>query len=158
MEDIKQYLLTVTAASILCGILVTLLGKKSASGSIVKVLCGLFLSVSVVAPWAKIQLLDLATYTDNLQLEASQYAANGENTASEELAAIINQQTQAYILDKADSLGLDIAVEVTLNDQEPPVPYTVVITGSAAPYAKEVLSQFIANDLSVPKERQKWSK
>ena len=47
-------------------------------------------------------------------------------------------------------------VEVTLNDDDPPVPCGVKITGSISPYSKEMLSSFIANDLSIAKEDQIW--
>jgi cell division protease FtsH len=81
----------------------------------------------------------------------------GIDEEKKELEEIIKTKTQAYVLDKADSLGLDLEVEITVDNSELPVPVSVVLTGAAAPYAKARLSNIIANDLAVPKEAQIWN-
>ena len=70
-------------------------------------------------------------------------------------AAIITQQTQSYILDKADTLGVCLEVGVELNEEM--VPWRVTMTGEAPPYARQRLEGIIQDDLGIPAERQVWS-
>ena len=43
MESIRDYLLSVTAAALICGIISSLTGKSSNIPKVLKLLCGLFL-------------------------------------------------------------------------------------------------------------------
>lgn len=157
MEKIGQYLLSVAVAALICGILSALVGKKTTGGALVKLLCGLFLVATVISPWAQVQLDDLTSYLDSLTLDANTITSAGVEIAAEEEAAIIKSKLEAYILDKADSLGLDLAVDVTLEEIQPYLPHTVTLTGTVSPYAKQVLSQYIADDLGIPEAYQLWN-
>ena len=156
VEDIRQYLLTVIAAALLCGVINGIIGKKSAYGAVVKLVTGLFLAVTVISPWVKFKITDFSSYIEGISADAQSVAASGELMAQDELASIIKTQTQTYILDKATSLKLDVEVEVTLCDSDPPLPCAVTLRGAASPYAKEMLCQYIANDLGIPEEDQLW--
>lgn len=156
MDSIRQYLLSVAAAAIICGIAIGLSGKKSAYSTIVKMLTGLILAVTVIAPLANMKLMDFSDYIDGLSIEADDAVLEGEIMAREATASIIKSNIEAYILDKAASMDLNIEVEVTLSSTSPPGPSAVLITGAVSPYSKEVLMQYIATDLGIPKENQAW--
>lgn len=156
MDQIRQYLLSVIAAAILCSIVNTLIERKGACYSIIKLITGLFMATIVVSPLINIRISDITTYFGELSAEGSSITADGEAIALNELCSIIKSKTEAYILDKAVSMDLDIEVEVTLNSANPPLPCAVTIRGSAAPYSKEVLSEYIANVLGISKEEQLW--
>ncbi len=155
-ESIRQYLLTVTAAALICAIVNTLTGPSGTVKAVLKLLTGLFLAASVISPWIQIRPLDLSGFTDTLQIEGAQAVAAGEEAAQESMGEIIKQRVAAYILDKAESLELDLEVEVTLDGADPPQPCGVTITGAAAPYAKEVLRAYIEDNLGIAKENQWW--
>lgn len=156
MDQIRQYLLSVIAAAILCGIVNTLIEKKGAYSSIVKLITGLFMAITVISPLITIRIGDISDYFGELSAESASITADSEASAFKELCAIIKSKTEAYILDKAVSMDLDIEVEVTLDSANPPLPCAVTIWGSAAPYSKEVLSEYIAKDLGISKEDQLW--
>ena len=156
MDEIRHYLISVTACAIICGIVTGLSGKNSAHGTIIKLISGLFLALTVISAWVKVQLIDFSDYMDSFSCEASVWAADGESIAYGELSAIIKEQTEAYILDKAISMGLNIEVEVTLDSSNPPIPSAVSINGSISPFSKEKLSRYIADDLGIPEESQLW--
>ena len=67
------------------------------------------------------------------------------------MTEIIKQRTQAYILDKAQALNTVLEVEVTLSDDDIPVPLKVRLKGKISPYAKGRLQATIAEDLGIEK-------
>ena len=82
--------------------------------------------------------------------------SGNEESGQKEYSDIIKRRTAAYILDKAKNLGADLMVEVTLNDEIPPVPCAVRLRGIITPYAKKVLSETIFRDLGIKTEEQTW--
>lgn len=156
MGDVQQYLLTVTAAAMVCAVVNTLSGPKGTVKAVLKLLTGLFLALSVISPWLDIGQLNLSSFTDDLQNEAVDAVSLGETMALDSVGRIIKEKTAAYILDKAESLGLDIVVEVTLDSSNPPQPCAVKIDGATSPYAKDILMQYIEDNLKIAKENQSW--
>lgn len=156
MEGVKQYLLSIIAAAIISALVITIIGKKGAHAAIVRLLTGLFLAMTVVSPWTKLQMNDLSSYFEGISLEANSVSSEAMAMISEERTSIIKNEIEAYILDKAASLELDIKVDVELSDQDPPTPYAVTISGTASPYAKQRLQSIISEKLGVPKEQQSW--
>lgn len=157
MEGLKAYLVSVTAASIICGIVNSLAGKKGTVSSVLKLLTGLFLALTVIRPVIRLSISEFDLYLDSITAKADAAVADGEIIAFQELAAIIKTETEAYILDKAASLGVDLEVEVILSDTAPPLPTEVLLTGAVSPYAKVQLSEMIAAELGIPREAQRWS-
>ena len=156
MEDIRQYLLTVISAAFLCGIINGIIGKNGSYGTIVKLVSSLVLVLTVISPWTKIKLQDLSQYTEGLMHEAETITQNGEAFALSQSTSIIKSKTEAYILDKAASIGLNIEVEVTLCESVPHIPCAVKITGNASPYLKQKLHKIITNDLGISEDNQLW--
>ena len=152
MEALRQYILSVVAAALLCG-LVTGVMPSGRAKQIIRMVCGLFLAYTVLQgltgmEWRMPQWTDLAAD------DARQAAALGESIGEESRAKIISEQTRAYILDKAAALGLALEAEVTLD--EGLVPRSVTIRGQAAPYERRQLQSTIALELGIPKEKQQW--
>jgi len=59
-------------------------------------------------------------------------------------------------LDKANQMGLDISVEVSLGEDDM-IPNGIAITGTVSPYAKEVMETFMEDTLGIAKENQQWN-
>jgi len=156
MEGIPQYLISVTAAALFCGIINSFTMKKSTGSTIIKLLTGLLMVVTVLSPWPNIDLREFTDYTLDLSADAQEAMSVGEVYAKSQTQEIINQRTQAYILDKAALLGIEVNVAVTLDDGSPPKPRGVTISGEASPYAKNVLQQYIESNLAIPKENIIW--
>ena len=156
MEAVKEYLFGVTVAALCSGILVSILGKKGMAAGTVKFFCGIVMLLAVMGPLVNIRLGSLGDVLDDISLEAESAAAFGQDSAQKEYCNIIKQRTAAYILDKAETLGAELTVEVTLNDEVPPVPCAVRLCGVVTPYAKKVLSETISRDLGIKTEEQTW--
>lgn len=157
MDGIRQYLLSVTAAAIVCGIITGLLGKKGTQAAIVKMLAGLFLALTVIQPFAKLRITALTDYAHDISVDASSAVDMGTTAAQAALAAGIKAQSEAYILDKADAWDASLSVEVSLSDSIPPTPQKIYLTGQVSPYTKAQLSKIIEDDLGISKENQIWT-
>ena len=153
---IRDYILTVTAASLICGIVNAIQFRKTPARALIKLISGLFLAVTVISPLLQLKIRDYIDYSLEVSMEADAIAAEGENIAAEAMGSIIKSKTDAYILDKAASLGADVQIETVLADTQPLVPVRVVIKGTASPYAKTLLSDWISQTIGIPKEAQQW--
>lgn len=156
MESVREYLIGVTAAAIFCGVLTRLIGNKGVTGALLKLVVGVFMVLAVVSPWLQVRWEQLMDITTDIKGDAEAAAAEGVISAREAMEEIITEQTAAYILDKADSLGVRLTVEVDLDSGEIPVPCAVRLAGNISPYAKSVLSEYISENLGIGTEEQTW--
>lgn len=156
MESLRQYIFSVTAASIICAVLTHITAGAGKSREIVKLITGLFLAFTVIRPVADIQIEELSVYTLGITDEAQEAVTSGEVFAKDSLSAIIKQETEAYILDKASALGAEITVDVVLRGDPQPIPEEVYILGSVSPSVKAQLQKTIAEDIGIAKEYQIW--
>ena len=156
MDGIGQYLLSLIAASIICSIVNTWIGSKGTAGSLIKLVTGIFMTFTLLSPIVHIRLSDYTAGLSSITVDAQTYVQAGQENASNAINNIIKQQTEAYILDKAASMELNLEVEVTLSETDPPAPDSVVLKGQVSPYAKIQLAQFLAEQLGIAKENQTW--
>ena len=156
MENLKQYFISITACAILCSIITGLLGKEKASGRLVNMLCGLLMSFTLIRPITHLQIDKYTYFSNSLSDNTQAVIAAGENYRINQLSAIIKEETETYILDKAQALNCTLDVEVIIYKSDPPIPTEVYINGNPTPSAKEQLTQIIEADLHISKENQIW--
>ena len=154
MEEFRTYILSVTAAGILCAMVNTLAGKGTYS-SLLKLMTGVVLATVVISPVASIPAVNLTRYLDALELDAAEAVEAGTRYSREQSQARITEDLEAYILDKAEELGMEITVALTL-DEETMVPASVTIEGSASPHARTVMESILQEYLGIPLEALTW--
>lgn len=155
MEGVRQYLIGITAAALVCGIAVRLV-HKGLVGAVVKLMAGVFMALAVAAPLVNIKLDDLTKMTLDIHADAEALTAEGENSAREAIAQIISGETAAYILDKAEALGASVTVTVYVSSDAYPVPTHVRLEGSVSPYARLELNEYISANLGIEAEEIEW--
>ncbi len=156
MEDLGRYILSVTAATLLLSVLQSITGKKGTYGALLKLIGGLFLSFTIIAPVADIELDRVLEFPWDFAAQGSAIASRGQEYAQDQLHGIIKDRCEAYILDKAQTYQANVTVEVFLSQGEVPVPSSVRLRGNISPYARQALQQWIQNDIGIPKEHQVW--
>lgn len=157
MEEIRQYLLSIIAAAIICAVVIRIAGQKNMVCAMIKLFAGLFMSLTVISPLLKLQIGNFSDYLSTLELDADCYISEAEESAAFERSGIITNAIESYILDKATSLGVTIQVEVELSDTDKQTPNKVVLVGDISPYNKLKLQQIIKDDLGIPEENQFWT-
>lgn len=156
MEALGRYILSVTAAAIIFGILQSLFDKKGSPGALMRLIGGLFLAFTVISPVAELNLNTAFEMPWDYAQQGSAAAFQGEEIAQEQLEGIIKERCRTYILDKARDYQAQLEVEVTLTQDEIPVPAAVRLQGSISPYAKSALQQWLEEDMGIRRENQIW--
>lgn len=155
MDNLRQYLLTIICATMLCAVALRIFEKNSAHNSILKLLTGIYLSITVISPLTDIRLQDITYSLPDYRVEAKQIVEQSNSDVNSQLRGIITHEAEAYILDKATTLGIVIDAEIALSENGN-TPQSVIIKGDISPYAKSRMQQIIIKDLGIPKERQLW--
>lgn len=156
MDLIRQYLIKIISAALICAVVNSFVGKKGALTAALKLLSGLFMAFTVISPLVSVRIQDFTNYLDELSVDSSQCVTAGETMAESTLAGIIKTKTEAYILDKAENYGAVLYVEVNVDGSDLPVPSTVSIKGNISPFGRAQLEKIIADELGIALEDQTW--
>ena len=157
MEGVRSYLLSLCAVAIVCCCVRRLLGTKGTPAGIGKMLCGVLLTITLLRPLHHLPDLWWKEYPSDLHASAQEIVQKAAEGSKRERDEIIKKQIRAYILEKAAQLGSVLTVEVSLSDDELPVPTAVRLRGLYTPLAQARLQQLLARDLGIPKEKQIWT-
>ena len=150
---VREWLTSVVAVTLLLTVAQTLIPE----GNIRKIAAftgGLALLAALLQPVLRTDLsrleLDLDAYGQAVEERRTELEAARE----EELALVIASQTEAYILDKADRLGLEcqVAVAAAVGESGIPLPDTVTIYGRFS----ADLAACIEEEVGIPAEKIIW--
>lgn len=157
MESLGQYIISLCTAGILCALVQHIASKHEAHRKLISFLCGICMLITAIVPWFTFRFSDLGSFTGALQTQSEQAVTQGQQLAEKAMTDIIKSQSEAYILNKATSMGLTIHAEVHLQQTLPYAPDYVTLSGPAAPLAKNKLASYIQDTLGIPKEKQLWT-
>ncbi len=152
----EQWLLGVACASFLLVVSGALV-QGSSGKRVCKLAGSLLLLLVTMGP---ILRLDQQDWEELLQLD-TQVMEEAEQTLSKQnnllYESIIEEETEAYILDKAEALGMQCQVEVVVQwEDEIPQPWSVRVEGTWTQAQRDRLSNMLAEELGIPQERQSF--
>lgn len=156
MSALGQYVYTVIIGALLISILLSFISDKGAISSSIKIVAGVFIAFIVISPVAKIRLNNMDIDLSFLENDASLIIAAARNETKENISKVISERIDAYILDRASSMGAKVTTEITFQHDDEYHPESITISGAVSPYVKNRLSTIIADDLGIPEERQIW--
>lgn len=152
MDALRKWLLGVIA----CAMLLSLAEQLCPEGSVKKIARftgGLLLLLAMLHPLSTVELPEevwsAGGYREAVARLELELEAERENTFADGIAA----ELDAYIEDKAESLGADVRAAVTLTERGVvPTPESVTLRGTYS----EALSSWITSELGIAKEKQEW--
>jgi len=154
MQQLGQYVVSLTAAAMICGILLSFFPEGAVRIQL-RLVCGVFLTVTALAPLTRISLPDPMEFSQSYLSEGALLATNGENLAREEVHGRIKLALETYILDKAAAMDAEITPEIKLDTQGNPE--AVTLLGDCSGNLRQQLGAVITNDLGIPEEKQQWT-
>lgn len=150
------YLLSVAAVGLLASLILSLLpeGPLRRSGTFVG---SLLLILAVLSPLVQLDADTIAQAIARVRMEAREAVSGVETDNREILAAIIKEDCETYIWDKAQEMGLELEVEVTVEaGVNYPYPTAVTLRGAVTAAQQAALSQWIEENLGIPGAQQEW--
>ena len=153
MEFLRQWLLGVIA----CAMLVSVVQQLCPEGSVRKLARftgGLLLLCAMLRPLTTVELpgvdWDAGGYREAVARLELELGAAQKNAMADGIAA----ELEAYIEDKAESLGANVQAQVTMGTGSgAPLPERVTLRGAYS----AALAEAIEAELGVTKERQTWT-
>lgn len=152
MGIFRQYILSFISVTLLCHIVSRIIDSCAVKKSI-KLLSGILILTSISVPLGDFHLESI-NLEDSIIADGDRISAYGVELSKKAKKDLIINECEAYILKKAESLGLDIAVDVNIDQTL--IPVSVNIQGNASPHVQKTLSDIIENDLGILKENQVW--
>lgn len=124
---------------------------------VLNLICGAVMAVSLLAPVASFDFAEYSSSLAKYRESALNSSVSGKDTAQRLNRAIIEGECAAYILDKADALGVTVIqaeVRAEWNDEGYwfPSACTIAATDPISP----ALEDAIAAELGIPPSRQTW--
>lgn len=158
MEIIREWILAVTVYAILIALADSLM-PSGAVKKIGKITGGLILMLGILQPMVTMDIESL--YRSVNELEGGT-ASNGAALQAESQAlwkSFIEEQLNAYVLDKAKELGADVSVSVQCGSGEDHAlcPESVTVMGTLTEKQRSSMTKFLENDLGIQAEKQKFA-
>lgn len=159
IEVIRNWLIGVTAAAIVVA-LAEGVAPDGAVKKIGKLAGGLLLIVAVIQPLVGLDYEAMAGILTDYRVETEGYSAALEIENERLMKNIIEEQTGAYIQDKAAELGAECTADVTCqaDDDGNFYPASVVVYGELDQKLQNTLSRTIEGDLAIPVEHQRYER
>lgn len=158
IELIRSWLVGITCAAMVVA-LAESLAPAGAVRKVGRLTGGLVLLLSILQPVMTLDMADLSGLLAEYRLEAAGYSELLESENEKLMKDIIAEQTGAYILDKAASLGLDgceVTVEVEERTEGYPIPASVTVMGPISQSQQQALSRQIEANLAISADRQTY--
>lgn len=156
---LKQWILGITCAAMIGALAEGLAppGRVKRAG---RLAVGLLLLLAVVKPLGGLDFDALAGVLGAYCPDRGAYEAALEEKNGAVLKTIIEERTNAYISDKAKTLGMDCAAEVTYyyGPDGEVRPEAVVVRGEFTESQQGALSRALEGELGIPSARQSFER
>lgn len=155
MDEVRGWLLAIISASILCALADSIM-PSGAVKRVGKLVCGMVLLCVVLNPVAHLDIRGgqgwLEDYLSGLEVRKTEL----DEQVNEGMKVIIETRYAAYIVDKAEEMGLTCTARVSCRVEEDGlyVPDAVQVAGIRSDVDQSRLAQMIQEDLGIPLERQ----
>lgn len=159
MELIRSWLLGITAAALIAAAADSL-APEGAAKKACRLAGGLVILLAVVKPVLTLEPADLSKKLTQYRYASQEYSAALETENLRLMKSIIEEQTAAYIQDKAAELGAVCEAEVTcgVDEDETPYPARVTVYGELTQAQIKALSRVIGEELAIPEQAQSYER
>lgn len=156
-EGLESWVRALAAAGLFTGAVLTL-APGGRLGKTLRLICALLLLGVLLSPLGR---LDYSAYAEELsrqRLLGLDLGGRGETEALRLLGSIIQEKTEAYILDKAAELEVPaVKARVTLvPGEEVPYPWSAELWLMGTDEADPALAEALEGELGIPETRQVW--
>ncbi len=153
MELLKEWLLGAIAVSFLTAAAQAVM-PEGAVKQVGRLACGLILFLALVRPLLGMDYGSLSQAVRDYQEELSDRQETLEETGKELTGDIIAEETDAYIQDMTEELGVDCRITVEWSwEGETPTPVQAIVTGELSDGDRAALNEALVRDLGLEREQ-----
>ena len=158
MRFFYSWILSLTGASLIAAMAENLT-PSGAVKRVTKFVCGIMLCGVMLRPALSLDRDSFSLALAEYRRTEAELLEGLEAREKELLRPYIEERTQTYILDEAQSLGIqELRCSVTVKWREGSwVPYEVELSGPVTGEQRRELGKRIDAELGVPAERQRWN-
>ncbi|MEA4932888.1 MAG: stage III sporulation protein AF [Lawsonibacter sp.] len=155
MDGVREWLLAIISASILCALADSVM-PSGAVKRVGKLVCGMVLLCVVLTPVAHLDLKGGQRWLEDYLAGQEARKTELNEQVNEGMKVIIETRYAAYIVDKAEEMGLTCTARVSCRVEEDGlyVPDVVQVAGIRSDVDQSRMTQLIQENLGVPLERQ----
>lgn len=159
MELLRSWLVGVTAAAMIAAAAEYLMPEGGVK-KIGKLAGGLLLLFAILQPFLSLEDRDISGILSRYRIETDGYSAALEKENVRLMKTIIEEETAAYIQDKAGRHAIACTVRVTcqLLEDGTPYPASVTVYGDLTVQQEQELRRIIAEDISIGAEDQHYER
>ena len=154
MSTLGQYVMGLIAGALICSVVMSFV-TETTHRELIRMLCGIFMTVLIIAPLPGIQWKSDLLHWENVLRAGQDQASAGEIMARDVQIQRITDAVESYILDKASLEGAVLTVDVTLGEDMLPV--GAEMKGTVETEIRESLSEMLERELGIAKENQRWT-
>ncbi len=158
IQMIRTWLVGITCAAAVVALADAIMPKGTVR-KIGKSIGGLLLMVAILRPVLAFDFDGLSLALTRYRTEAEGYSAELTEENGRLMKGIIEEQTGAYIADKAAELGCSVTVDVECAVDETGFPYPTAVTvmGALDTEQRNALQRSIEADFAIPAEAQTFA-
>lgn len=159
MDWMRTWLIGIVVAAMVAALADSLI-PEGAAKKIGKLASGLLLMTAILQPLLGVDYEDMAGILFKYQMETEGYSAALETENERLIKTIIEEQTSAYIQDKAAQLDISCKAEVTCRKDEDGnlYPASVVVRGDLTQTEIKTLSRTIEGELAISSANQQYER
>lgn len=159
MELLGRWVVGLAGAALCCGLALSLTPRGRVH-RVLRLVCGMVMVIALISPLMDIDIGELSVNSAYYRERLGDLQGRTQETSDRLSRTIIEEECAAYILDKAQVIGLDIqAVSVTAKwgDEGWFYPCEAHITANGGSEEQRGrLAAFIEGELGIERERQYW--
>ena len=156
VDSFSEYLVSVTGAALVCCGIMCLSSKSTQDNTIIRLICGVFLLITIVHPVLQLKVTLPHDFIESLQTDTDDIIDRGADAFTASNKMHITDQLEAYVQQKLNTLNCDLEVDFTLQDEFPHTPTKIQLTGIVSPYMKSYISKWLHTELGIKPEAQQW--
>ena len=156
MNEMQTVLFRIIVLSLAVGLISAVPVKKSMR-RVISAGCGALLLIALLGPLLSVREIDPGQYLERFQMDED-LIDEAVRDGQAQTGALIKEQTEEYILQRAGALGAEVRAEVTLAalSEHYQYPYAVTLTGRWTQEQRQELTAYLSQTLGIPPERQTW--
>jgi stage III sporulation protein AF len=157
MEFMRSWIISVTVSAMIIAVAEGLMPAGTVR-KVGKLTGGLVLMLGILQPIVRLDYEELFLAANGLQSITVESQQDQQERNDALLKSIIEQESSAYVLDKAQSLGCSCAVSISceLGENNVPYPERAEIRGLLDEEQRQKMTKLLSEDLGIAKEKQSY--